>query len=109
MEKIAVVAPIPNASIRIAVAVNPGDLRSCRKCIADVFVSICATPLIGALVAMQLLGLLHSSVGASGGAPRLLRGIHALASDTRLLTTSGEQQFLFPDSASALGVGEQPR
>src|SRR5207245_10099168 len=31
MEKIAVVAPLPSASIRMAVTVNPGDLRSWRK------------------------------------------------------------------------------
>src|ERR1700722_20005405 len=31
MEKIAVVAPIPNASISTAVRANPRDLRSCRR------------------------------------------------------------------------------
>ena len=31
MEKMAVVAPMPRASIRMAVMVNPGDLRSWRK------------------------------------------------------------------------------
>ena len=31
MEKIAVVAPMPNASISTAVTVNPGDLRSWRN------------------------------------------------------------------------------
>jgi hypothetical protein len=33
MEKIAVVAPIPRASIRIAVATNPGDFDRLRTAI----------------------------------------------------------------------------
>jgi hypothetical protein len=31
MEKIAVVAPMPNASISTAVAANPGEWLSCRN------------------------------------------------------------------------------
>ena len=30
-EKIAVFAPIPSASVRTAVSVNPGDFRNCLK------------------------------------------------------------------------------
>jgi hypothetical protein len=30
-EKIAVLAPIPSASVSTAVSVNPGDFRSCRQ------------------------------------------------------------------------------
>jgi hypothetical protein len=36
MEKTAVVAPMPIASVSTAVTVNPGDLRKCRSALAKI-------------------------------------------------------------------------
>ena len=70
MEKMAVVAPMPRASIRIAVIVNPVIYAvggTCSECLAGL-----RQPLIAALVAVHLLGLLDAPVGEPGGPSRFL-------------------------------------
>jgi hypothetical protein len=39
--KIAVVPPIPNASVNVAAAVNIGDIRNCRKVYRRVLLKFC--------------------------------------------------------------------